>query len=245
MVLDKGALLPAVRATCAVPGVMPPEKIGGRWLIDGGVVSMVPVDSAWSADPNVVVAVSVNARLARRMPGLDWKLTGLLSRLGRRLPNLATAGVSLAILARAAEIALARSTVLSSAMAAPELLVDVDVGDIGLRDFHRLSAAIARGHAAAVRALPSLRALLTAPRLHPVPVVGEPTVADAPESVDPVCLMTMIQGRARARTLLRGRTYLFCSENCRDAFLHAPDSYLALVAGLSVPPRHEAKGVTG
>ena len=223
VVLDSGRLLPAVRATCAVPGVIPPEKIGSRWLVDGGLFNLVPVDAAWSSDPDLVVAVSVSAQRARRMPQLNWKLTRLLSRFGRLLPNPATAKSSFEILVRAAEIALARTAVLSSAMAGPELLIEVDVEDIGLRDFNRLSDAVERGRTAAVRALPALRSLLESP-------TRVAASAQAAPSVDPVCLMAVAPRRARARAVYCGRTYLFCSENCRDAFLRAPDGYLRGVA---------------
>jgi NTE family protein len=54
VVLHSGALLPAVRATCAVPGVVLPECIGGRFLIDWAVLNMLPVDLAWSWEPDVV-----------------------------------------------------------------------------------------------------------------------------------------------------------------------------------------------
>lgn len=220
VVLDRGPLLPAVRATCAIPGVFPPERIDGGWLVDGGLVSMIPVDAVWTADPDVVVAVSVSALWRRRIPQLDWKLTTLLSRLGRVVPNPATAKVTFEILVRAAEIALARTTVLSHAMARPELLIDVDVDDIGLRDFDRALDAIAFGRAAAARELPALRALLAA-----APLRAAPFDANV-ELVDPVCRMTVGPRRARARTTHRGRTYLFCSENCRDAFVGSPEAFV-------------------
>jgi NTE family protein len=223
VVLDHGPLLPAVRATCAVPGVMPPEKIEGHWLIDGGIVSMVPVDSVWRVDPAVVVAVSVSARRARAMPELGWKRTSLLSRFGRLFPNPATARMSFEILVRASEIALAHSTVLSNAMAGPELNIDVDVEDIGLRDFDRISDAVSRGRAAALRALPALDALLRAP----APLVAQDPADATLVLLDPVCRMTVGLARSRARVAYGGRTYLFCSENCRDAFLRSPEKYLA------------------
>ena len=32
-------MLPAVRATCAIPGVLPPVKVDGRCLVDGGLLN--------------------------------------------------------------------------------------------------------------------------------------------------------------------------------------------------------------
>ena len=86
VVLHTGPVLPAVRATCAVPAVLPPERIEGRWLVDGGLVSLLPVDLASLADPDVVVAVSVHGRRERPMPVLSraWAEAGWrIGRLGR------------------------------------------------------------------------------------------------------------------------------------------------------------------
>lgn len=42
--LDCGALLPPIRASIAIPGVFPPLQLGGRVLVDGGLVNVVPFD---------------------------------------------------------------------------------------------------------------------------------------------------------------------------------------------------------
>jgi NTE family protein len=117
VVLHSGPVLPAVRATCT--GVLPPVKLGGQWLVDGGLVNNLPVDVAWMSDPDVVVAVKVGAPRARRIPELNWRLTTLLSGLGGFIPNPATAKVSFEVLVRAAEIVLDRQTALAAAMTGP------------------------------------------------------------------------------------------------------------------------------
>jgi NTE family protein len=59
VVLDRGPLRPAVTASCSVPGVSPPVEVDGRWLVDGGVVSLVPVDAALARWGRPVLAVGV------------------------------------------------------------------------------------------------------------------------------------------------------------------------------------------
>lgn len=44
VVLETGALLPAIKASMAVPGVFAPVSIGGKVLVDGGVVNLVPYE---------------------------------------------------------------------------------------------------------------------------------------------------------------------------------------------------------
>ncbi len=42
---------------------------------------------------------------------------------------------------------------------------------------------------------------------------------------DPVCGMTFDQNDAVATAEHQGRTYYFCSEDCKETFLEAPDDY--------------------
>lgn len=59
---DSGDLVLAIRASCAVPGVFAPLRDEeGRILVDGGVVSPLPVDAARSMGADVVIAVDLNA----------------------------------------------------------------------------------------------------------------------------------------------------------------------------------------
>jgi len=59
--IRQGPLVPAMRASYAIPGVFPPEKINGRWLIDGGLVNPVPVSTARAFGARLVIAVNLNA----------------------------------------------------------------------------------------------------------------------------------------------------------------------------------------
>lgn len=46
VVLDRGALRAAVYASAAVPGLLPPIRVDGRLLADGGLVAQVPIRQA-------------------------------------------------------------------------------------------------------------------------------------------------------------------------------------------------------
>jgi NTE family protein len=220
-VIHSGPLLPAVQATCAVPGVIAPVRLGGRWLVDGGIMNVLPVDVAWMSNADVVVGVKVGAARERKVPQLDWRVTSLLSRLGGIVPNPATAKVTFETLVRAAEIMLDRQTALAAAMTAPELLIEPELGDMGLRDFQRLDDAVAAGRRAAEAALPGLARLLESSAA--VPATGERVLT---LRFDPVCAMVINPARARATATRGGRTYYFCSENCRECFERDPDAYL-------------------
>lgn len=239
VILHEGSVLQAVRATCAVPGVLPAVRAGGRWLVDGGLVNMLPVDVAWMVEPDVVIAVKVGAARARKMPELDWPLTALLSRLGSIVPNPGTAKLGFEMLVRAAEIVLDRQATLAAAMTGPEILIEPDLGDLGLRDFDRLHDAVRAGRIATEAVLPELHQLLEAP----------PRVQVRSELVltlrfDPVCAMVISPGRARARAEHEGVTYYFCSSNCRDCFTQAPAAYLRNAALAFGPVRDRTRSTT-
>lgn len=135
VVFHTGPVLRAVQATCTVPGILPPVRLGGRWLVDGGIVNVLPVDVAWMNDAEVVVAVEVGAVGKRRIPQLNWRVNTLLSRLGAVIPNPATSKVTAELLFSAVEIMLERQTTLAVAMAGPELLIEPELGDMSIRDF--------------------------------------------------------------------------------------------------------------
>jgi NTE family protein len=58
---DEGDLAFAIRASCAVPGwYVPVVDSQGRQLVDGGLVSIVPVSAARALGADIVIAVDVN-----------------------------------------------------------------------------------------------------------------------------------------------------------------------------------------
>jgi NTE family protein len=52
----------AVRASCSIPGVFVPTQVNGMDLVDGGLVSPLPVKQARVLGADVVVAVDVGAK---------------------------------------------------------------------------------------------------------------------------------------------------------------------------------------
>ncbi len=58
---DKGDLVAAIRASCAIPGIFVPVEIGGKKLFDGGVVANVPTKAVQNLGAEIVIAVDVLA----------------------------------------------------------------------------------------------------------------------------------------------------------------------------------------
>ena len=59
---DQGDVPFAIRASCTIPTIyVPVRDAQGRQLVDGGLVSLIPVESARALGADIVVAVDVNA----------------------------------------------------------------------------------------------------------------------------------------------------------------------------------------
>ena len=56
-VLTRGDAIPALMASCAIPGVFPPVRIGSRWLMDGGVSDNTALSVAVDLGADVVYAL--------------------------------------------------------------------------------------------------------------------------------------------------------------------------------------------
>jgi len=170
---------------------------------------------------DVVIAVKPKARDSHSMKYLDSHATSLLSWVGRLVPNPATAKLSFEVLVPAAETALEATATLASSMMGPELLIEPDLDDIGMRDFRRAAEAIAADRRAAEDALPALRAVLSVPRHADVDRAARLGTVH----LDPVCGMAIATRRAPSSTGLDGITCYFYSTNCRERFEAAPHRY--------------------
>ncbi|MDQ7033012.1 MAG: patatin-like phospholipase family protein, partial [Desulfonauticus sp.] len=59
IVIDQGSLVDAIRASISIPAIFTPVYHRNRFLVDGGVVNPVPVDTARKAGADIVIAVNV------------------------------------------------------------------------------------------------------------------------------------------------------------------------------------------
>lgn len=63
VVLDRGSLPEAMRASMAVPGIFTPYRIGDHLLVDGGVSSNLPIETVKAMGADIVIAVDLRADL--------------------------------------------------------------------------------------------------------------------------------------------------------------------------------------
>jgi len=134
IILTKGKVINAVLATIAVPGVFPSQEIGGRILIDGGVLDPVPVQVArWMRPDLPVVAVMLHKTPEGWVPDelpLPISIPGpssIVERLTKLRPVEA-----LKIFTRSIEVSSKHLSELSMQVHKPEVIITPRVGHIGL-----------------------------------------------------------------------------------------------------------------
>jgi NTE family protein len=135
MVFGRGNTGAAVRASCSIPGIFRPVKIGERTYVDGGVVSPVAVDAARRLGADAVIAVDISGEVDGTAP--DGTLDTIFQSINIMYARIAADQVSRA-----------------------DVVIRPRVGHIASGDFTRRHEAILEGEKAAQAALPKIRALL-------------------------------------------------------------------------------------
>ncbi len=82
---DHGPLADVVLASCAVPGILPPVKVGDEHYIDGGIVNSIPVARAVALGATSIYVLQVG-RLERplRPPRWPWEVGLVAFEVARR-----------------------------------------------------------------------------------------------------------------------------------------------------------------
>lgn len=171
--LTRGRLVDAVRASYALPGVFPPVRVGGRWLVDGALVNPVPVSAARALGARLVIAVNLNVDMfgrgtviynhgstkadADQLIEAQVQKRGFFNLFGadRMMRRPGQPGLS-TVMVDAFNIIQDRITRARLAGDPPDVLIGPRLGRIGLFDFHRADDAIRLGAEATERALASI-----------------------------------------------------------------------------------------
>ena len=80
-----GALIDAVLASCAVPGLLPPVELDGEHYLDGGLVHSIPVGRAVALGADTIYVLHVG-RIDRplRPPARPWEVALVAFEIARR-----------------------------------------------------------------------------------------------------------------------------------------------------------------
>jgi NTE family protein len=135
---QKGPIGPALRASCAYPGLFVPIQHEGRTLVDGFLTALVPYEGLMLMGAEVVIAVY----LEPGMSGEPRTFTDVLSR-------------SFTIIQRHADLEWRQYV---------DVIIEPDVTPFVWDDFTKTPGMVRAGEAAAMKALPEIRAAIEGKR---------------------------------------------------------------------------------
>jgi NTE family protein len=125
----------AVRASCAIPGIFQPVKIGEKYYVDGGLVSPVAVDYARKMGADIVIAVDISTGTDNPPPQTTME----------------TIMQSVSIM---------YSKISQNQIARADIVIRPKVSHIGSTDFSKRHEAVLEGERAALEAMPQIKAAL-------------------------------------------------------------------------------------
>lgn len=126
--ISSGPLFQAIRASISIPVVFRPYKLGGRLLVDGGVVDRVPVSLVKKMGADIVIAVDVNKFVTYQpVENILDVMLQTLDIMERKILN---------------------TTILDT-----DILIRPQVGHIGPNQFHRVAELVSEGERAAEAAV--------------------------------------------------------------------------------------------
>jgi len=171
--LQRGGMAEAMRASFSLPGVFPPVRHDGRWLLDGALVNPVPVSACRALGADMVIAVNINADIIGkvRRPGTDIPAAAgfdllnlientadlegkmsMMDNITRRIFRRDYEGPSLfGVMTASLNIMQDRITRSRLAGDPPDVHIAPRLGHIGLLEFDRAAEAIQEGEAAVER----------------------------------------------------------------------------------------------
>ena len=129
-----GPIGPALRASCAYPGLFVPVKFEGRMLVDGFLTALVPIEGALLLGADLIIAVYLESA----SEGEPRTFTEVLSR-------------SFTIIQKHADLEWRRHA---------DVIIEPDVAPFGWDDFSKTPELVRAGESAVRKALPAIRAAL-------------------------------------------------------------------------------------
>jgi NTE family protein len=173
--LSRGSLIEAVWSSISLPGLFPPTRKDGKWLVDGGLVNPVPVSVCRALGADIVIAVNLNGDIVgkhfhkrkkadKTEPGASGKFGNAMRQYasavfksnnnGEQPPNV--------IDSLACSVNITQDRITRSRMAGdpPDIFISPRLSHIGLLEFYRADEAIAEGERCVQKVLPDVERIL-------------------------------------------------------------------------------------
>jgi NTE family protein len=137
IIIDSGSVPEALRASISIPGIFALVKHGGRYLVDGGLTTPVPVEVVRQMGADFIIAVNVT-------PGV----TDRTKKMGKA-PNIFQVIIQSVYIAT---YSLSRSNLENA-----DIVIEPDLTLIGATDFQKARELISRGKQATQSIIPEIK----------------------------------------------------------------------------------------
>ena len=162
VLLSEGSLVDAIATTIAIPGILPPRRVDGLELVDGGTLDPVPVLPARSLAPKLpVVAVVLTHEMGNPAQAWDIPLPeNLPLRLIARVGKMRY-GQALDVFLRSFDMVTRAVTEYRLAVDRPDVILRPQVAHIDTLERVDVQDVVRKGEEAVDAVLPELKNLFT------------------------------------------------------------------------------------
>lgn len=144
IVINSGSVPEALRASISIPGIFTVVKYEGRYLVDGGLTTPVPVEVVRNMGADFIIAVNVNPDVADRMSKTGQKRVS-----AHKEPNIFQIMMQ--------SIYITTYSLARNSLEHADIVIEPDVYHLGAGDFSKARELITRGRRAAQDAIPEIK----------------------------------------------------------------------------------------
>jgi NTE family protein len=135
VILEKGSLARAVRASSAIPGIFVPVTFGNRTLVDGGLTNNLACDIARNKGADIVIAVNLQKDVR------NYDIGSVIDIIGQ-------------------SISIMMHETNKSKLRHADVLIEPDTKGVSMFDFTQKKVLVEEGMKAAKKALPKIKELI-------------------------------------------------------------------------------------
>jgi len=144
IVINSGSVTEAIRASISLPGIFTLVKHEGRYLVDGGLTTPVPVEVVRQMGADFIIAVNVNPDVSGRIGKSDTQ-----PRKAQKSPNIFQVLIQ--------SVYITTYSLAKSSLENADIVIEPDTADISAGEFRRTPELITLGEQAASEAIPEIK----------------------------------------------------------------------------------------
>lgn len=160
VVLNKGSLFEAIRASISLPSFYEPVQRDGMILIDGGVINPIPMNRVMRKEGDILVGVDVSGHDYKA----QWEKMNKLTQMQKHDSSLKAKLLDLIIpdniefnyytlLSRTSSLMIRQNSILMAQLMKPEILIDIQMSRYTTFDFDKSEKLIAIGRQKTMQAI--------------------------------------------------------------------------------------------